>query len=167
MTTEFRIFASSTFRDLQSERAAVREVVESLTAAGRSIRWLGMESFGAFATSPLLASEEFAEHADIVVLILGDRYGSAAPEESFSFTHAEWEIVRRDRIPCLAYLKAVDEGALGSDIADLRKQVSEELVCETFTTVADLALKVRRDLERELRAMPIDPGTLDLSISPP
>jgi len=126
-----------------------------------------MEDFGSLTTSPLLASEEFAERADMVVLLLGERYGSHAPEEGFSFTHAEWQIIRRDRIPCLVYLKEVDESALGHEIAALRKQVSEELVCSSYRDRADLESKLRRDLQRELKAIPPDGTQLMLAITPP
>ena len=122
MGTTLRVFTSSTYRDLLAERSTVRHVIDELAADGRPVEWVGMEAFGALSTSPLLASEEFAERADIVVLLVGERVGSYVPEQPFSFTAAEWNVVRRDRIPCLAYLKNVSEEGLEPDVARLRKQ---------------------------------------------
>jgi HEAT repeat protein len=164
---QLRIFTSSTFFDLEPDRQAVREAVEHLAWEGNPICWVGMEAFGALPMSPLAASEQFAEKADIVVLLLGDRYGSKVPQQEFCFTHAEWNIIRRDRIPCLAYLKQVDTSRLGPDIRDLRKQVGDELVCGSYSEAGELARAVRDDLQRELDALPRAPQDLVLGITPP
>jgi hypothetical protein len=143
-----RVLVSSTFRDLRDERIAVRKVIADLAAAGHSVTAVAMEDFGALPESPLSASEEFAQQADIVLLIVGRAYGSLPPDEHRSFTHAEWDVLRLYKIPCLAYLLEVDEAVLSPDAARFRKQVKDVLTTFSFQQIDDLTAKVRQDLER-------------------
>lgn len=62
--------------------------------------------------SPFQVSTAFAETADLVVLIVAESYGSIVPDRGFSFTEAELNIVLRDKVPCLVYIKTADESKL-------------------------------------------------------
>ena len=154
-----RILVSSTYRDLKPERARVRTVIEQL-ARDYSVAWVGMEEFGALATSPLEVSRQFAERADLIVLLVGASYGSRPPDGDFSFTREEYEAVRRNRIPCLAYVKQVPESEVQLDAARFRARILRELTCDSFDSLDRLEAGVRRDLQRELRM--VQPATGDL-----
>ena len=160
------IFVSSTFRDLQEEREAVREVIDEL-ADQFPVAWVGMEEFGSFGASPFEVSTAFAEKADIVVLIVAESYGSIAPDRRMSFTDAELRVVLRDKILCLAYLRVADESKLDPHVANFRARINQELTTSPFTDIRELKYKVRRDLVRELRNYSIEPSNDGYDIETP
>jgi hypothetical protein len=45
-----------------------------------------MEAFGSFATTPLGVSVQFAEMADLVILLVANSYGTIPPDGQLSFT---------------------------------------------------------------------------------
>jgi hypothetical protein len=58
-------------------------------------------------TSPLRVSEEFAEAADLIILLVTGSYGSFVPDRRISFTQAEYEACHRSKVPVLAYLEDI------------------------------------------------------------
>ena len=161
------IFVSSTFRDLKEERRRVREVIDDL-AKRFPVRWVGMEEFGALAATPFQVSSAFAEKADIVVLIVAESYGSIAPDRAESFTDAELDVILRDKLPCLAYVKSFDEATLSAEVAKFRRRINSELTSCAWDSADDLARSVRRDLERELQSYSGEssPGGLNFDSQP-
>jgi HEAT repeat protein len=147
-----QILVSSTFIDLVPERECVQRIIGELTGQGYPVKWVGMEAFGSQATTALEASRQFTELADLVILIVGGSYGSRPPEESRSFTAEEYEVVRTNKIPCLAYLKELTPDRISQDAAEFRKQISSELTCSMFSSLESLERRVRSDLVRELGA---------------
>jgi hypothetical protein len=145
-----QIFGSSTFRDLKEERRKVIHVIDDL-GKRFPVKWTGMEGFGAAPATPLQVSTAFAEKADLVVLLVADSYGSRPPDRDKSFTEAEFAIILRDKIPCLAYLKPSDDSRLSPEIAEFRNPIKTELTSCTYESGDDLECKVRRDLEGELQ----------------
>jgi HEAT repeat protein len=161
-----RVFISSTFADLRQDRAAARQVIESLSAGGREVTFVGMEDFGSYSASPLVVSRDFARVADIIVLLVGASYGSKPELGEHSFTEEEYEVMRRERIPCLAYLKDVD----GSDLEaeSFRRRVEADLVVTHYRDLAELRSLLEKHLLREVDAQyPEGPGTVVTSPSPP
>jgi len=64
-----KVFISSTYRDLEGER---EHLIDHLT---RSYTVLSMELFTASSTNPVQECKEKVTESDVVVLIIGRRYG--------------------------------------------------------------------------------------------
>lgn len=80
---KLQIFVSSTYEDLQDAR---QEVVEAILTAGHIPA--GMELFGG-AGKVIDIIKKWIDQSDVLILLLGGRYGSIYEEEKISFT--EWE----------------------------------------------------------------------------
>src|SRR5205823_1263368 len=94
-----RVFVSSTAEDLKAERA---EVAGALRRMGVEI--LMMEDWGSNDRPPLNFSLQRVREADILVLILGNRYGAIPPGTNSSFVHAEYSEALDNKIPVLVYI---------------------------------------------------------------
>ena len=68
----FRVFVSSTWLDLKPEREALRDILPKL----RSVQLVMMEDFGSRNETPSEASLDEVSRTDLLILILGGRYGS-------------------------------------------------------------------------------------------
>src|SRR5437879_259800 len=124
-----RILVSSTYRDLRDERDCVRAVIDRLASEGCPVQWAGMEDFGALATTPLEVSRQFTAAAELVVLLAGAAYGSIAPDGTLSFTEEEYSVVRRVKIPCLAYVKHFADELVQPEARRFRTRIQRELTC--------------------------------------
>jgi hypothetical protein len=106
-----RVFVSSTWLDLQPERAAV----EGLLQRFRETKFIGMEYFGSRDETTRQASLAEVERSHIYVGILGGRYGSG-------ITEAEYDQAKD--LPRLLYFKqdsAVPDGDRDVDPAQLER----------------------------------------------
>lgn len=151
-----RIFVSSTWHDLQPERARVEAVVHAM----RETKFLGMEYFGSRDESPHRASLEEVDRSELVVCILGGRWGSG-------ITEAEYRRARDREIPVLVYVK--DEAAIGpherdddaagaARLAALKTEVAgQQLVRAGFAHPDGLAASVALDLHRHLFDRVLEP----------
>src|SRR5690348_7098077 len=162
-----RVLVSSTYRDLRDERDCVRAVIERMASDGYPVEWVGMEDFGALATTPLEVSRQFTAAAELVVLLAGAAYGSVAPDGALSFTEEEYSVVRRAKIPCLAYVKQFADELLQPEVRRFRARIERELTCAPFSTITDLGDRVDRDLRREFAPARDRPGTFELRKNPP
>jgi HEAT repeat protein len=160
-----QVLVSSTFSDLSYERDAVRAEIEELSRL-HPIAWVGMEEFGSLASTPLEASTGHAAQADLIILIVGARVGSLPPDEEASFTRQEFETALANRVPCLAYFSPIAAGATDPAAVAFQDLVRREVTHSTFDSPADLARRVRSDLERELREI-VRTDDLDLRIKGP
>jgi hypothetical protein len=98
-------FVSSTWLDLQPERAAV----EMLLQRFRETKFIGMEYFGSRDETTLHASLDEVARSNLYIGIIGRRYGSG-------ITEAESTRARARKPPCLVYFKqetAISAGRLG------------------------------------------------------
>jgi hypothetical protein len=89
-----RIFISSTWEDLQSERQAVERALHRL----RDTAFAGMEYFGSRPETPREVSLAEVDRSDVYIGLLAHRYGSG-------ITEAEYRRARERGLPCLIYLK--------------------------------------------------------------
>jgi hypothetical protein len=162
-----RVFVSSTFYDLVEDRRAARQVIEGLSAGGREVTSVGMEGFRSYSASPLLVSRDFARVADIIVLLVGARYGSKpeSGDRSFTAEEEEYEVMRRERIPCLAYLKVVEVSDPEARL--FRSRVAADLVVATYRDQSELRRLLDQDLRREIDAQyPAESGASVTSLPP-
>lgn len=92
-----RVFVSSVSKGLVPVR---RQIIDDLRTAGFYVG--AMEQFGAQAEVPLEVCLRDLRKADVVVLIVGPRYGSLLPQ-GISYTQAEFREARGAGIPVLAF----------------------------------------------------------------
>lgn len=160
-----RVFVSSTFYDLVEDRAAARQAIEDLSADGQEMTFVGMEEFGSYSASPLLVSRDFARAADIIVLLVGARYGSTPELGERSFTGEEYEVMRRERIPCLAYLKDLEVS--DPEARSFRSRITADLVVTPYRDLSELRRLLEQHLRREIDAQyPAGSGTVVTSPPP-
>jgi hypothetical protein len=158
MRKSLTVFICSTFTDLSDEREAVLEAVGRLQLQHDS-----MEFFGARAQQPIETCLEEVRQSDILVVIVGHRYGAIAPELGISFSEAEYAEGYRLEKPCLVYMRDDDVPVLPKHIErdpdklrllDRWKQtlLSRHTVAR-FTTEQALALQVAVDLGRTIQTL--------------
>ena len=83
---KLQVFVSSTYKDLQAERAAA---VQAILRAGHIPA--GMELFVAGDESQWETIKRWIDDCDAFLLLLGERYGSIEPKSGKSYTQLEYE----------------------------------------------------------------------------
>ena len=114
MSAPFKVFVCSTFDDLEREREAVLDAIRRVQQ-----RHNAMEYFGARPRRPIDVSLAEVRKSDLLVVIVGLKYGSLPAGMRISYSQAEYEEGVRLGKPCLVYLR--DE-----DIAILPKYVEQD-----------------------------------------
>ena len=100
MRKSLTVFVCSTYADLIEEREAVLQVIRKLQHQHDS-----MEFFGARTDLPIETCLEEVRRSDVLVVIVGHRYGSLVPEMGISFSEAEYREGHSLGKPCLVYLR--------------------------------------------------------------
>jgi hypothetical protein len=144
-----RVFVSSTWQDLQGERAAVEHVLNRMNESGI----LGMEYFGSRPETPRIVSLAEIASSDVYVGIFGNRYGSGIVE-------AEYRRARERGLPCLIYIRddaltrpgtyAGESSEEVDRLGALLRELRDAHVVTLFSSPDDLAAKVATDLYRVL-----------------
>src|SRR5688500_4015928 len=98
----FRVFVSSTWRDLEHERKAVRAAELRL----RETQFVGLEYFGSRDATTRRASLDEGDRSQLYVGLFAARYGSG-------ITEAEYRRARERGLPCLIYFK--DDATIPDD----------------------------------------------------
>jgi tetratricopeptide (TPR) repeat protein len=141
-----RVFVSSTWRDLISERKAVESAAQRMSET----RFAGMEYVGSRDKTTRRTSLDEVDRSDIYVGILGARYGSG-------ITEAEYRRARERGLHCLIYFKAKAAITLDKTENDpaqiallnkLKDELRQEHTVVEFSSPEDLATKVTGDLYR-------------------
>lgn len=97
------VFVSSVFRGLEEIR---ERLMEAIREAGDIP--VGMEDFGARVESPREVFLDEVRPTDVVVLIVGPRYGEPDDTTGLSNTHLEFREAQQYGIPVLAFLLPAD-----------------------------------------------------------
>ncbi len=143
-----QVFVSSTWLDLQSERAAVAAVLQRL----RETKFLGMESFGSRDESTQRASLDEVDRSQVYLGLFAGRYGSGITED-------EYRRARQRDMPCFIYFKVEPaipaqwretDPALAAKLATLKQNLRRHHTVTEFRTPEDLAARVATDLHRWL-----------------
>lgn len=155
--TDLRVFLSSTFADLSTEREAVEAVIHRM-----ALTYVGMEHFGSFASEPLEECINKVRASNVVILALGNRYGSKPEGKIMSFTEVEYREANRLKKPVLAYFASYPTDRRIADeppeLRRLKDDVSKQHGVSLFESAEDLSWKVACDLYRELPRLPSDDG---------
>jgi len=88
------------FSDLSEERQGVLGATQRLKLQHDS-----MEFFGARADQPIETCLQEVRASDILVVIVGHRYGSVVPDLGTSYSEAEYSEGYRLKKPCLVYMR--------------------------------------------------------------
>ena len=151
-----KIFISSLIAGMEAERAAAKRAIELLRHQA-----VMAEDFGAKPSSPQVACLAGVRQADVVVLILGERYG-AKQASGLSATHEEYRAAQGER-PVLVFLQGTDPEP---DQAAFITEVSgweQGLFREPFASPVELGERLTRalhDYELAHAQGPIDPDQL-------
>ena len=158
MKKPLTIFVSSTRTDLVDEREAVFEAIKRLQH-----QYDSMEFFGARSEQPIETCLAEVRRSDMLIVILGHRYGSIVPKMGVSFTEAEYNEGYRLRKPFLVYIRDDNVPILPKHIErDSEKMVLLEKFKETlrgrhtvasFRNAHDLSLAVAADISRIAQAL--------------
>jgi tetratricopeptide (TPR) repeat protein len=103
MSASFNVFVCSTFDDLEQEREGVLDAIRRVQQ-----RHNAMEFFGARPGRPIDVCLDEVRKSDLLVVIVGEKYGSLAPGMGISYSQAEYEEGVRLEKDCLVYLR--DDG---------------------------------------------------------
>ena len=148
-----KVFISSVISGFEAYREAAARAISSL---GYEV--VRAENFGASASSPQQACITVAREADLVVLLLGARYG-AKHTSGLSATHEEDQEARKHRAVMAFVQEGVEfESDQGDFIREVRKWETGNLTSGFFTE-EELRDVVTRELHRHVvsvAARPID-----------
>lgn len=150
-----KIFISSLITGMEAERAAVKHAIELL--GHQAIR---AEDFGALASSPQVACLNGVREADLVILVLGSRYGTKQAG-GVSATHEEVHEAR-NRKPLLVFVQSGIESE--ADQADLISEIGKwqgGQLWDGFSSPDDLGQKATRAIHKfqlTQAVAPLDPA---------
>lgn len=149
-----KIFLSSTYEDLAEYREHLMAVLDGCEAV-----YKGMEFFGASQAKPLETCLRNLAASNLVVTLIGTRYGSIPEGETKSFTELELEYALRTGKPVWAYFldeertpvlrKHIDEGEAAVKLQCLKQSLTTHLTPDRFKSPDDLGMKLARDLFRK------------------
>lgn len=140
------IFVSSTSRDLINERDIAIETIDGLDSA----KAVAMERFP---SNPHPSKDVCLSHlreCDLVILVLGYKYGSEDPEENISITEIEYNEAKSLDLPVLVFLKTDDKGnwvpheepEKKEKLENFKKRLDSEITRETFQEPEELGRKI-------------------------
>jgi len=149
-----RVFLSSTWKDLWSERAAVRDALEGV------VDIIAMEMFRPNRHPGLRTCLEAVSSCDAILLIVGSRYGTIVPDTTYSVTEREYDFAQSLGLETFVYEQAVDgqgpaqvDDETAEDTAraeDFRHRLrnAHYTVPPPFSSPEDLATRAFRDIKR-------------------
>jgi hypothetical protein len=142
-----QVFVSSTFLDLQEERAAVVSSLLQLEAFPA-----GMELFPAADDDAWTLIKRVIDSSDYYLVVVGGKYGTVDPETELSFTEKEYDYAVGQGKPVLAFLHAdLDKIEAGKSeknekaqqkLAAFREKIRSQKHVKFWSGPEDLAGKV-------------------------
>lgn len=154
-TLAIKVFVSSTWLDLRSEREAVEETLHRF----RETKYVGMEYFGSRSEAPTEGSLAELNHSSVYIGIVGGRYGSG-------ITRTEYERAITIDLPCFIYFKAEaaliqeprdPEAERQSKLAEFKTELSAAHLVNTFRTPHELSALIAADLHNWLTEQYLKP----------
>jgi hypothetical protein len=147
----YKVFLSSTSRDLADYREAVHRAIDGLPG----FQLIKMEDFGARDANAKELCARLVRESDLLVGLMGHYYGSCPPGEAVSFTELEYRTARDEGLPRLMFAAPEDfpiPASLRESDASfarqqaLRREVMSERVLASFATPEQLASAVTKAL---------------------
>ncbi len=145
----FRVFISSTMKDLADERIAAKEVVEDLLFIP-----VLAEDLGAGSKSPHSVTLSYVRQSDIYIGIFWEKYGEAS-YEMLSPTEEEYQTAKENNKPILIYIKepAINRDKLLTRFLREIKDYNKGHVVKNFTSVNELKTNIKNDIIKEISAL--------------
>jgi Domain of unknown function (DUF4062) len=150
MNKRYQVFVSSTYVDLQDERAEAIQALLELDCMPA-----GMELFPAANDQQWSWIKKIIDESDYYIVILAGRYGSIHQEKNISYTEMEYRYAIESGKPVLAFLHE-DISQLPSGRCDNSQEARERLasfrklceqrLCKYWNGPSDLAAKLSRSL---------------------
>lgn len=146
----YRVFVSSTWLDLQPERAALQNALHRM----EEMRFVGMEFFGNRPDDTHAASIDQVDACDVFIGVIGFRYGSG-------ITEAEYRRARELGLPCFIYFKdhaafhpelTDDDPAAAAKLDVFKAGLMREHTVKSFPSPAELAANATADLHNWIAA---------------
>ena len=145
------VFVSSTSRDMQDQRAALKSLIEGL-----GMTYVGMEDFVPSESTPAEYIRDRVDECDLYVGIIGKRYGHVEPGSGMSMTEIEYHQAVAGGKPLRIFVmdEAVDvpedhrdsDPAIVEKLDAFRSRVLAHHTCRIFTDIDDLTEKVKQAL---------------------
>ncbi len=166
----YKVFLSSTSRDLEVYREAVHRAIDGLPG----LQLVKMEDFGARNAKAKDLCERLVRECDLLVGLMGHYYGSCPPGDTTSFTELEYRtakaaglcrlmFVAPDDFPIPARLRESD--ASFEQQQRFRQEVMADRVVASFDEPEQLASAITRGLfvwhEEQRKAKECVAGVLD------
>jgi hypothetical protein len=157
MITTQTVFICGTYFDLSADRGAILDAVQRL-----QLHLHSMEFFGARPERPIETCLSEVRESDVLVVVVGHRYGTLVPELEISYSEAEYEEGYRLNKPCLVYIRddvPTDPKLLEQDprkielLGKWRARLEERHTPAHFREVDKLAVQVAVDLGRTIRRL--------------
>jgi hypothetical protein len=155
----YQVFVSSTFLDLQDERAAVVSALLQMDAFPA-----GMELFPAADEDAWTLIQRVIHSSDYYLLVIGGKYGSVDPETELSYTEMEYDYAVANEKPVMAFLHAnpekIEFGKSEKDqtarekLVAFRKKVEAQKHVKYWDGPDDLAGKVALSFANFQKAYP-------------
>jgi hypothetical protein len=152
------VFVCSTFSDLAAERGGVLDAIRRLQLQHDS-----MEFFGARADQPIETCLEEVRRSNVLVVIVGHRYGTLVPELGVSYSEAEYNEGYRLNKPCLVYMRDENVPVLPRHVERdpdklklldrWKATLQHRHTVATFQTSGDLSVQVAADLSRAISGL--------------
>lgn len=145
------VFVSSTSRDMQDQRAALKSLIEGL-----GMTYVGMEDFVPSESTPAEYIRDKVDECDLYLGIVGKRYGHVEPGSGMSMTEIEYHQAVAGGKPLRIFVMddAVDvpedhresDPAMVEKLEAFRSRVLAHHTCGIFTDIDDLTDKVKQAL---------------------
>ena len=145
-TRKYQIFVSSTFVDLVKERQAAIKAIVDLGHMPS-----GMEGFPAIDMEQFEYIKKVIDQCDYYVLIIGERYGSLAPD-GISFTEKEYRYAVEKGQRVLAFIKEETPKEQLSDLSEkfeaFKADVKSKRLVRTWADGDDLKYPISMSLQQ-------------------
>jgi outer membrane protein assembly factor BamB len=144
------VFVCGTYTDLGEERGKVLDAITQLQVLHRS-----MELFGARPQQPIEVCLAEVRRSQLIVVIIGDRYGSVAPGREVSFSEAEYLEACQLGLPCLVYFRSNSSNDFNdsddrNSLKRWKAQLARSHTVFHFRDASELAVQVVIDVSREM-----------------
>ncbi len=152
----YRIFVSSTFKDLEEER---KTIIRSILQLGHYP--ICMENFVASQSHQMDFIKEQLDTADMFIIIIGKRYGSCPDGDTCSYTEHEYEYAKQIGLPILTLLSSTryspDIELIDEPIENKKSlngfldKLKRERLSAFWDNAADLSSKANASIEKLIR----------------
>ena len=168
-----KVFISSTYIDLKEHREEVWNLLSKLTLEVK-----GMEDFGARKETPIETCLSEVRESDIIVFIVGMRYGSVHPTKNKSYTELEYEEAIKNKKEIFIYLINESESLIHPSLIDFenhekltsfKNTLLKNHTVDFFENEKDLSRKLSINLKRHFKTSIKHfkrPKSIDCTVTP-